>query len=263
MKDIVHICCSDSGRGTLKQAIKEGWIEGKRVISFVDDLSNGPIKRIDDADSRIEWCKQTLALYGEFEDIAECVKSDYREFHEEINKIGNEEIYIWYARNGKEMCGLRYILSLLEDKISQIKTIDVSEKTYNVNQINSFTPRCMGEISPKRFKDLLPIIRIMDEEHYLQLMESWKKLKDENSLLRIPNGTDVISVSEDYFDNFILQNTEPSFRKCARTVGEVLGRSEIPSTDDYIFWRILQMVKSEKIIFRGKLGTMREMDIKI
>lgn len=262
MKNIIHICCSDSGRGSLKQAIKEGWIEGKRVISFVDDLSNGPIQWEDNADTRIDWCKRTLALSGEFEDIEECVKSDYRKFHEEINKISNEEIYVWYARNGKEMCGLRYILSLLEDKISQIHTIDVSEKTYNVNQINSFTPRWVGELSAERFKELLPFKHLIDAKYYLQLMESWKKLKVENAVLRVPEGVEVISVSEDYLDNFIVQNTETSFRKCARTVGEVLGKSEIPVTDDYIFWRILQLVKNEKIIYRGKLGVMREMDIK-
>ncbi|WP_206752187.1 DUF1835 domain-containing protein [Desulfosporosinus fructosivorans] len=259
MKEIIHICCSDSGRGGLKQAIKEDWIEGERVISFVDDLSNGPIQWIDDANSRIDWCLSTLSQ--EFKDIAEGVKSDYREFHEEIKRISNEEIYLWYARNGKEMCGLRYILSLLENKIGQIHTIDVSEKTFVIDQ-NHFTPRWVGEIAPKRFIELLPYKHLMTPDYYLQLIESWETLKAENAVLRIPNGTEVIGVSEDYLDDFILQYTETSFRKCARTVGEALGHSEIPVTDYFIFWRVLGMIKTKKILYRGKLGVMREMEIK-
>lgn len=259
MKEIIHICCSDSGRGSLKHGIRKGLIEGKRVISFVDDLSNGPIQWIDDANSRTDWCQRTLSR--EYEDIAEGVKSDYREFHEEIKAIGNEEIYLWYGRNGKEMCGLRYILSLLETKISQIHTIDVSEKTFISHQ-NHFTPRWVGELSPERLGELLSYKHLMDLDYYLQLTESWNKLKTENAVLRVPNGAEVISASADYLDDFIVQHTETSFRKCARIVGDVLGNSEIPVTDDFIFWRILQLIKNGRISYQGKLGVMREMEIK-
>ncbi|MHB8074242.1 DUF3658 domain-containing protein [Desulfosporosinus fructosivorans] len=102
----------------------------------------------------------------------------------------------------------------------------------------------------------------MTPDYYLQLIESWETLKAENAVLRIPKGTEVIGVSEDYLDDFILQYTETSFRKCARTVGEALGHSEIPVTDYFIFWRVLEMIKTKKILYRGKLSVMREMEIK-
>lgn len=45
-KEIIHICCSDSARGSIKHAIKKGLLQGKEAIGLTDDLSNGPINEI-------------------------------------------------------------------------------------------------------------------------------------------------------------------------------------------------------------------------
>ena len=42
-----------------------------------------------------------------------------------------------------------------------------------------------------------------------------------------------------------------------------MGYSEAKISNDYIFWRIQELVKSGIIEFQGKFGIMREMEIKI
>lgn len=44
MHKIIHICFSQSARGSLKYAVNKKIIEGEKVISFYDDISQGPIK---------------------------------------------------------------------------------------------------------------------------------------------------------------------------------------------------------------------------
>ena len=39
MHKIIHICFSQSARGSLKYAVNKKIIEGEKVISFYDDIS--------------------------------------------------------------------------------------------------------------------------------------------------------------------------------------------------------------------------------
>lgn len=71
----------------------------------------------------------------------------------------------------------------------------------------------------------------------------------------------MLSVSERYFDKDILKYTDREYKKAPRIVGSVLGNAETKITDDYIFWRIKELIKLGLISFKGNFGIMREMEI--
>ena len=260
MKEIVHICCSYSAVGGMKYAIKEGFIEGKKVIGLADDLSNGPIDDINNVNRRFDWLKKIYM--EEVNEISEVIKDDSKSFIKDIMKINDEIIYIWYANNPNEICVLLHILSMIKEKIHNLYTINVSEITYNTGKINEYTPRAGGEVIPEKLGEFIEIRKPMDFDRYTNLMKLWAKLRSENSNLRVYEDNEIKSVNVDYFDNMILLYTYSKFMNSARIVGEVIGKSESYISNNFIFWRVTELIKNGKIISIGNLAIMRELKIK-
>lgn len=263
MYKIIHICFSQSARGSLKYAVNKKIIEGEKVISFYDDISQGPIKGGIDKDKRIDWFKKTISK-DEFyyEDIDELMES-YEEFQKEISNVRDTDtIYFWYGQNAIEICGLMYTLELLKDKWKNVYFINVSDLPMK-SEHGIYIPRCTGEIMPEKFSEYIKINRKIDKDEYIKWLTQWEVLKKENSILRIFKDGKVENVDEDYFDIFILKYTPKEFKKSARIIGEVLGNSEILISDGYIFGRVKELVKAGRINYRGNFNIMREMEISI
>ena len=259
MKNITHVCCSEYGE-TIKLAIQKGLIEGESVIDLFDDLSNGPISAISEGGQRVNWLKKLYPYENEmfFDDY----EMSNRGFHQRISSVSSDEIYLWYGENSKEICNLMYILTLLESKSGRIYTINVSEKVYRISKRPPYSIRRVGEMVPEKINDYALLKKSLDYDVHIQYINLWSDLIKENSNLRAIKDKRVISVQNDYFDEMILTYTSKKFAHCARTVGEAYGKADEYISDDFIFWRILELIKINKIAFSGSIGIMREMKIR-
>lgn len=260
MKKIIHICFSDSAIGSVKYAIKKDVIEGEKVVGLVDDLSNRHIDDIADMSRRIEWLKKVYIEEGN--EISEIIKSYYKKIIKDIMKLKDEDIYLWHGNSAKEICGMLYILSMLEEKIQNVYTVNISEITYNTGKKNEYTPRVVGEVMPEKLGEFIGIRKSMDFERYSSLMALWEKLKRENSNLRVYEDNQIKSAHIDHFDDMILCYTDKKFMHSARAIGEVIGKAESYISDTFIFWRVTELIRNGKISYRGNLDFMRELEIK-
>ncbi len=259
MNNRLHICFSESARGSLRYGTPVELRRKTRIINFLDDLCSGPIDDMNNMDRRIEWNERVIP--SDFDYLMNTIRQNYNDTNKEVSDIKDEDIYIWYGENGSEITGLLYILSLLKEKIKNVYTINVSEKPY-IYDSHVIQYRSVGEVPPERLDRLIGMKKKLDLESYWALMDLWAKIRQENSNLRVVKDKRILSVPESYFDEIILKYTNHYFSKCARTVGEVMGREENYISDFYIFWRILELIKSDKIEYRGDLGRMRDMEIR-
>ncbi len=203
---------------------------------------------------------KSFERYFVFYDIDE-LKENYNTFHDEISKVDNSDtLYIWYGSSG-EFCGMLYTLELLKDRKLNIYLIDVKDTVIKRKEI-IFQARSTGEIIPENIEKYVAAKRKLDSNEYRELIDIWESLKKDNSILRVFNHGKVESVDENYFDIDILKYTPKEFRNPIRTIGDVLGKSEGRISDEYIFWRIKELIKSGKIEHNGKFGVIG-MKIKI
>lgn len=264
MSKTIHIVFSEGAEGSFRHAVKKEIITGDKLIALYDNLSNGLINNLKDIKSREDWWNE---INGE-EDYFYCeideFKDNYKKFYDDISEIDEgDRVYLWYGHCNREICGMMYTLYLLKDKEINSYVINVSDKIIENNQGRIFTyiASSASEIMPEKLAEYLKLARKIERDEYKKLLNQWEELTKENSLLRsYINGT-MKSVSEDYFDIDILKFTDNEYKKSARIVGDVLGNTEPRITDDYIFWRIKELVKLNKISFKGKFGVMREMEI--
>lgn len=263
-ENIIHVCFSTIAGVSLRYAVKKKKIiEGKKVIAFGDDLSQGAIGNEIDIEERINWWKN---IDREDEKIhsaeSDYLKESYKKFYKKIFKIKDSDmIYLWYGQCSQEFCAMMYTLELLEDKFSNIYLINVSDMLQEGGNI--YTYRSVGEIMPEKLKAFIKVKRKLELKEFNHLLNEWNSLKNETSLLRVYEEGKMKSVDVNYYDIDILKYAEKQFKKSARIVGNVLGYSENKISDEYIFWRVQELVKSGMLDFKGRLGVMREMEIKI
>lgn len=264
MENIIHICFSPSAGGSFKYAIKnKKLLEGNEVIVFHDDISQGTIDNGINLDKRIDWWNSINKEDEIYSDEGDYLKENYKKFYKRISQIKDSDvIYLWYGQCSSEICGMMYTLELLKDKLTNMYLINVSEIVEETPN-GVYTYRAASEIMPEKLKKFVKIKRKIELKECDDLINQWNSLKKDNSILRIFKDNKVKSVNKNYFDIDILKYTEKEFKKSARTVGNIMGFSEARISDDYIFWRVKELVKSGMIEFKGKFGVMREMEIKI
>lgn len=264
MSKIVHIVYSQSAEGSFKQAIKKKIIVADKLIALYDNLSNGVIDDLKNLKNRKIWWDELNGeenyIYYEIDDFIE----NYDKFYNDISEINNgDNVYLWYGHCDREICSMMYTLYLLKDKEINIYTVNVSDKIIENNDGRIFTyiASSASEIIPEKLGEYLKLAQKIRVDEYKKLLNQWDELTKENSLLRSYKNGKMVSVSEDYFDKEILKFTDKEYKKSARILGDVLGNTEPRITDDYIFWRIKELVKLGKINFKGDFGVMRKMEI--
>lgn len=265
MSSIIHICFSDSAGGSLNYAISAKKLSiGHKVVTFWDDISNGYLGNGVNVEERIKWLNEIFRGDDTYSFEDEELQQYYASFKKNISEINViDTVYLWYGNSGNELCAMLYTLELLKGKNPSIYLVNVSDVIYENSCGEVFSYRAVGEVDAEKLQSFINLKRKVQPKEYEDLMKQWESLKRDNSLLRIFKNDKVNSVNEDYFDIDILKYTEKKFKRAARTVGMVLGLSETPISDSYVFWRIKELVKAGRIEFRGKFGVMREMEIKI
>lgn len=265
MSSIIHICFSDSAGGSLKYAISTKKLSlGDKVVTFWDDISNGYIGNEVNVEERIKWLNEIFRGDDTYSFEDDELQQYYASFKKHISQINDmDTVYLWYGNSGNELCAMLYTLEILKGKNPSIYLVNVSDVIYETPIGELFSYRAVGEVDAEKLQSFIRLKRKVEPKEYEDFIKQWEALKRENSLLRIFKNDKVESVNEDYFDIDILKYTEKKFKRAARTVGMVLGLSETPISDSYIFWRIKELVKTGMMEFRGKFGVMREMEIKI
>lgn len=257
---MIHVVFSNSAANTIEHGIKET----KKLIHFKDNLSAGPIGLNIDYNLRKPWLDNVI--FDESNLTEEEILKSYATFHEAVKEIKETDtVYIWVGNNSLDQCGLMYFLSLVNIN-ANIYVINVSNKTFNRGKTNEFTPKGVGEIRVVDLDMFFHDAKKLSKEDIDKFVKTWKTLTTENSSLRVFMDGKIISVSQNFYDNQILNYTtefsKDGFRKCARVIGHIMGISEDLVSDSYLFWRIKELIKQGRINGRGSDTTISDLEIK-
>lgn len=273
----VHIIFGDSAAGTLKYAFKKAKIQEEHVLCFSDTFSVGPLFHLDEEAEQVarqQWLQENLPIEGyNYEEYLPEMKATL----EKLQAIPSHvPITIWTGNNAHEHVGLTFVLYLLKNtthNIYAINTADGFDKLFHKPNID-YTVGHTGEIAPEKllairgiYKEVSPLTK----EERQALENEWETLREEHTVLRIWENNRVVSVSEDYIDNFIIQCARSletdgfpdQFYKSARLVGEVLGHFEQYVGDSFIEYRLKTLIQKGVFQMKGSLQSMRFYSIRL
>jgi hypothetical protein len=96
----------------------------------------------------------------------------------------------------------------------------------------------------------------------------WLSLSENFGSLRLWENDEIKIVSEDYYDDFIIEKAkkllskEKGFIPSARLIGEVYGHIEQYVSDQFLEYRLRELIEKGIFEFKGSLEEMRNYSIK-
>ena len=275
----VHIVFGLSPAGSLKAAFRNTpFGRTEEIIVLPDILSVGPIESLHTKkgiENRFQWFKEN---YRNDLNYLEEYKRDMFKAIEEIKAIlPSQQIIIWTCENAAEQTGLRIVLYLLQNKVNEVFELNTFKAfhefyTYPILEEEQF-PRTSGELTSEQLLqfyeqfELTPMNftkrhALCDEGQNLPLLESHLRTWEDDELRHseVDKDDDFIIYCAKKLHNEIDTH---DFMKAARLIGEVIGHMKQYTGDEWIEYRLRDLISKGIFTYRGDLSEMRLYEVKL
>ncbi len=236
----------------LKQTLKElNLHEEEFIITCHENFAVGPIGKLDKESgqkTRYHWLKQNL--YHTDEEFDEYFQNVQRAINQ-INTIPQDvPIYIWVSENAHEQTGLLFTIYLLRDRKNNIFIIDTGKlyrelfKKKSKKYVPFFSGAIISEELQAIYKYSQENQRNLSDVERTHFETQWLNLSENPGELRIWENGEITIVSEDYYDDFIIEKAKKligkkkGFIMSARLIGEVYGHIFQYIGDSFLEYRL-------------------------
>ena len=224
----------------------------EEMVIFPDDLSCGPIDRID-ATSRITWWNRIW----DFDDQGPRIAAFWQ-------RLANpdETVVVWTGRgSAREHCFLLAVAHALRGQAFSL--IDVTGMGMGADE-PSWRGR-LGTQVPNVLRGLIGTERGVGEAEQAALAARWEGLQRENAPFRVATEQGVVSVPDDYFDDDLLAEASEQPTRAARVIGGALGRGRayMQVGDVMLLVRLVALVEAGRLVADGDPWNMRECFVRL
>lgn len=249
-KDIeaARLRAEEQARKDWKEAVPLG---GKQqdVYCFELALSVGDISGDCIGTRRIEVIRRLISFYGS-EDAGRQVEEKLRKTSTALPSLiqryqNGEEIRVWYSHQPDELCGMYWLMAQLEPLGSKAAIYLVKLPSWQYgSEGDVFVRNAWGEVAPGEWGKYIPLQQQARPAFLTACAAKWRQLQKENAPLRVVINGRIHSVSEDFYDRFILEEIAalPDEFKMAVVIGNVLGKYQLGIGDSWIAMRIERMI---------------------
>lgn len=250
------------------------------ILCFEDDLSVGPLFILDTKEglaNRKLWWQQLAGVQpvpvaengevpAEGEIIPEAPGDTERlaQLKAQLKEDPELEIWIWAGQNARDVCGYYWLVSQLYDFSGRIHIIYLNNLPFLNEKGAVFYPTHLHQILPKEFLKAKKLARAVSLAEFELDGEEWQKMMNENAGLRLlEGGKKIKGEPATYYDKELLQQSSKEFQKAHKVVGQVTGKFKYPVMDQFLGWRIKELIKAEQLESKGELKTIRDFEVKL
>jgi len=254
---MLHIVFQEADIAVLQKAIDLDETIGGEVWQIKDDFAVGPLENIYETEgyqARRDWWKSVLEFspYMAQMDIV----NDKMTVHTLLKKLDEEpalDIWIWMGQNQHDVCGYYWLMSQLKDYQGRIFVLYMNNLPFINEKGGIFYPAALHEIQPKEFLKAKKLARHITLSEFEVDPDEWKKLCNENGMVRIlEGGKKIVSKEADYYDGDILNAVNAEPQKLNKVLGTIFGKMKIKTGDVFLVWRIRELVSYGKLVAEGE-----------
>lgn len=258
----VHV---NFGYPYLKQVLKDvNSHDEEYVVTFEENLSVGPIGNLETEigqREREEWIRNNLEQIKE-PPFSTKLKSTIDQL---VSIPENIPIYIWVSENASEQTWIIFITYLLKNRKNNIYIVNTAQLYRELfkKKAKKYIPISSGEILMEELETIYKYTQ--EHQTYLSIEErkqieiQWLKASASSTTLRIWENGEIKFVSEEYYDDFIIEKAKGIIGKkkgyilCLRLVGEVYGHIFQYIGDSFIEYRIRKLIGIGIFTYEGSL----------
>lgn len=236
-------------------------IKRRDILCFPLALSFGSIVENGIGKQREEALNKLFSIYPEEVKGAsqEMLKSSEKNLKELISRAEEgEEIRIWTSDTPDDACGICWLIEQLKPLgFENLNVTCVKLPDFHVMSDGTVVMYSgWGEVCPHQWGHLAKLGKKLPADYMYGLSFKWEKLKSENSALRAVVNRQLVSVSENFYDDFILKEIDAQEKEFmeAKVIGTVFGKYPFGIGDGLIALRIEEFIK------KGMLETVTKAD---
>jgi hypothetical protein len=267
---ILHIVFGQSSEANLKAAFDLDPQLAGEILCFEDDLAVGPLFILDTPEGRTarrEWWNNMLEIPAvvpaEGEEVAP-PEDPVRSLKGRLREEEELEVWIWAGQNACDVSGYFWLISQLDRFSGRIHLVYLNNLPFLNEKNGVFYPTHLSQILPKEFIKAKKLAREVSLAEFELDGDEWHRLMNENAGIRLlEGGKKLRGEPAGFFDKDLLQATTKDFQKANKVIVQVTGKFKYPVMDQFLSWRIKELIKEGKIESKGELKTMRDFEVKL
>ena len=267
---MIHIVFNEADVAVLKQAIElDESLQGE-VIQINDDLAVGPIENIhagEGIEIRKNWWREVLAGGG---DLDGALDNDEKN---DLNTIANlvgamrrnkeEVLWIWAAQNKHDVCGYYWLLHYVKEFQGRVSILYLNNLPFLNEKGQVFYPTWLSEIPAKEFLKAKKLAREINLSEFEVDPDEWTKLCIENGSVRLlEGGKKLVSQDENFYDAELKKYVTADWQKASKIIHQFLSKAQHKTGDMFLLWRLKKMIAMELFDVQGKVGYMKDFEVK-
>lgn len=278
---LLHIVFGEPSATALSAAFElDEQLKGD-IVYFEDDLSVGPLFILDTKDgqtARKQWWMQLAGIQPQ--PVAELIPNDLqpapapeeeRGDQEKVRQLKallkaepEQEVYLWAGQNARDVCGYYWLVSQLYDFQGRIHIIYLNNLPFLNEKGGVFYPTHLHQILAKEFLKAKKLARPVSLAEFEIDGDEWSRMMNENAGIRLlEGGKKIKGEPATFYDKELVQQSTAEFQKASKVVGLVTGKLKYPVMDQFLGWRLKELIKQEKLENRGELKTIKDFEVKI
>lgn len=265
---MIHIVFNEADVDVLQKAIEMDETLAGNIVQIKDDYAVGPIKDIFSAESieaRKQWWREVIAG-GDLDNKAEESVDDIQtlnELKEQLDDNADEVIWIWAAQNKHDVSGYFWLMSQLKDYYGRIFILYLNNLPFFNEKGNIFYPNWLSDIPAKEFLKAKKLAREITLSEFEVDPDEWTKVCNEDKGIRIlEGGKKLVSENYDYYDADLKKLITGDWQKGSKIIHQHLTKAKHTTGDMYLLWRLKLLIANGDYDVQGKLGAMKEFEIK-
>ena len=266
---MIHIVFNEPDVKVLQLALDLDDTLSGEIVCIKDDYAVGPLNNIyvgEGIEARKEWWRQVLNG-GDYHGKADSGEvDDYKTVAELVGTMRrNEEqqIWIWAAQNKHDVCGYYWLLKYMQEFQGRVFILYLNNLPFINEKGNIFYPTWLHEIPAKEFLKAKKLAREITLSEFEVDPDEWTKLCNENKGIRLLEGGKKISQEDyDFYDTELVKFITPDWQKASKIIHQYLSKAKHTTGDAYLLWRLKVLMAMGKFDVQGKIGSMKEFEIK-
>ncbi|HMW67047.1 MAG TPA: DUF1835 domain-containing protein [Chitinophagaceae bacterium] len=255
---MIHIVFQQDDVALLKDAMQlDETLQGE-IFEIKDEWGVGPLQNLDEEagwTARMEWWRQLLQgspyenMLGSFDD-----RITVSRIKEKLSAEPDGEAWIWMGQNQHDVTGYYWLMRQLKEYQGRVMIIYLNNLPFINEKGQLFYPWAIGNVLPKEIIKAKKLARPITLSEYEIDPDEWKKITEENAMVRVlEGGKKIAGKEENFYDIEILKNLTGEWQKANRVITNTLNRMKIKTGDVFLMWRLKQLIADGKVETTGDM----------
>ncbi len=266
---MIHLVFNEPAINVLQQAIELDESLTGEIVCIKDDFAVGPLQNIfigDGIEARKKWWSEIL-VGGDFElKLNDSESDDYQTVAQLVGTMRrdpDEIIWIWAAQNKHDVSGYYWLTNYMKEFQGRVFVLYLNNLPFINEKGNIFYPNWLHEIPAKEFLKAKKLAREITPSEFEVDPDEWTKLCEDNRGVRIlEGGKKLVQEDYDFYDVELKKFITPDWQKATKIIHQHITKAKNSTTEAYLLWRLKVMIAQEMFDVQGKIGNMKDFEIK-